>query len=106
MVDSYLIPHPMAQSTLIKRGWAQGCSSAHIRRKHICLPYDGEWCHPCHHCIVQERSTSTSHLDIPQGAHHVGTSAYTMDHPGLPPDLGNWDHWIGCCVCVGCTQQS
>src|SRR5882672_765935 len=50
-VDSYLIPYQMAHSTLIKRGQAQGCSSMDITQ---------------HHCSVKARSTSASHLDIPE----------------------------------------
>src|SRR5882724_8014539 len=33
----------MAQSTLIKRGQAWGCSNVTISRRHICLPHDGTW---------------------------------------------------------------
>src|SRR5467141_5338013 len=48
-VGSYLVPYGMSQSTLIKKSWAQGCGSADIRRRHICLPHDAVWCHPSHH---------------------------------------------------------
>src|SRR5882724_13343381 len=33
-----------------------------------------------------------------RGAHHIGMSAPMMDHPGLPPDLGDWDSLIRACV--------
>ena len=65
----------MFKPTLIKRGQAWGCGSADIHRRHVCLPHDAVWSHPSHHRIVQARSMS----------------APTMDHPGLPPDLGDWD---------------
>src|SRR5882672_1981939 len=39
-----------------------------------------------------------------QGAHHIGTSAYTMGQPGLHPDLGSWDHSIND-GCEGCTRR-
>src|SRR5882724_8810090 len=61
-----VIPRPMSQSTLIKKGWAQGCGSADISRRHVCLPHDAVWCHPSHHHIVKARSTCASHPDIPE----------------------------------------
>src|SRR5882724_10074322 len=61
-----LMLHPMSQSTLIKKGWAQGCGSADIRKRHVCLPHDAVWCHPSHHRIVKVRSTSALHPDIPK----------------------------------------
>src|SRR5882724_7300100 len=44
-----------------------------------------------------------------QGAHCIGTSADTTDHPGLPLDLGNWDDSIrsrvhGMCTAVAGTR--
>src|SRR5882724_9375781 len=65
-VGSYLVPYRMSQSTLIKKGWAQGCGSADISRRHICLPHDAVWCHPSNHHIVKARSTCASHPDIPE----------------------------------------
>src|SRR5882724_747669 len=38
-----------------------------------------------------------------QGAHRIGTSAPMMDHPGLPPDLGDWDGSIRARVWQICT---
>src|SRR5882724_8411911 len=38
-----------------------------------------------------------------RGAHRIGMSADTTDHPGLPLDLGNWDDSIRSHVCGMCT---
>src|SRR5882724_2118850 len=37
-----------------------------------------------------------------RGAHRIGMSADTTDHPGLPLDLGNWDNLIRSHVCGMC----
>ena len=76
MIDSYLIPYQMSESTLIRRSQARRCGSADIHRRHVCLPHDAVWCHPSHHCIVKARSTSASHPNIP-------TEPITLAH--LPP---------------------
>src|SRR5882724_4333979 len=57
----------------------------HQGKKHVCFP-------PQHS----------------RGAHCIGTSADTTDHPGLPLDLGNWDDCIrsrvrGMCTAVAGT---
>src|SRR5882724_9995288 len=86
----------MAQSTLIKRGQAQGCSNATISRRHVCLPHDGAWMAHLPPMLALLHCQGQKHvcfrLRHTRGAHRVGMSTAMLGHPGLPPDLGSWDH--------------
>src|SRR5882724_8411949 len=95
-IVTYLISYRMAQSTLIKRGQVWGCSNATISRRHVCLPHDGAWMAHLPPMLALLHCQGQKHvcfrLRHTRGAHRVGTSTSMMGHPGLPPDLGSWDH--------------